>query len=70
MIAEVLVVLLLLLVIAVTWPSVPWGYAKWGIVLVLVPAVFITYPFSRALWLAIDLQIRPPEAGDFDLQSD
>jgi hypothetical protein len=31
--------------------------------MVLMPIAF--YPFSKALWLAIDLIVRPPQPDDF-----
>jgi uncharacterized protein (DUF983 family) len=42
--------------------NVLWGMSMfWAIVM---PIVF--YPFSRDLWLALDLHFRPHEAGDAD----
>ena len=42
--------------------NVLWAMAMfWAIVM---PIVF--YPFSRDLWLALDLRFRPHEAGDVD----
>jgi uncharacterized protein (DUF983 family) len=44
---------------AVTWPSPPWGALLWiGVsLMVLMPVLF--YPFSKTLFLAIDLIVRP-----------
>ncbi|HEX9105981.1 MAG TPA: DUF983 domain-containing protein [Longimicrobiales bacterium] len=64
-IAELIVVALMLIVLAVTWPRVPWTGMLWGIVILTVPAVYATYPYSRSLWLALDLLFRPPEPADF-----
>ena len=64
-IAELIVVALMLIVLFATWPSVPWQGMLWGIVALTIPAVILTYPFSRSLWLAIDLVFRPPEPSDF-----
>ena len=46
----------------VTWPDVPWnGLLIATVVLNLVfPVVF--YPWSKTLWVALDLAIHPPEA--------
>ena len=60
----------LLVVLLVTWPNPPWSAILWGgaAQMILTPIVF--YPFSRALWLAIDLVFRPPTAEDFASSSD
>ncbi len=65
-IAELIVVALMLAFLLVTWPAVPWQLVLWATALLTIPGVLVTYPFSRALWLAIDLLFRPAEARDFD----
>lgn len=38
----------------------------WGASMVLTIVMpFVFYPFSRTLWLAVDLHIRPRETGDY-----
>jgi hypothetical protein len=64
-VAELLVVAGLVGVMLLTWPDVPWTAVTWGLALLVVPAPFITYPFSRAVWLALDLQFQPRRPGDF-----
>lgn len=64
-IAELVVVAAMLVVLFLTWPAVPWGWMLWGIVGLTIPAAWVTYPFSRSLWLAVDLVFRPPEEEDF-----
>lgn len=57
--AELLWVAGFLIVLAGTWPDPPWGPLRWGgAVLVLVLPV-LTYPFSKTLFLAMDLAFRP-----------
>lgn len=53
------------LVVALSWPHPPWATLL-GVGLVLaVLAPVAGYPYSRTLWLAVDLQVRPPVfAGD------
>lgn len=58
-IAELLVVAAVVAVILVTWPAVPWDSMLWWLLPPVVLMPLITYPFSRALWLAIDLAYRP-----------
>ena len=60
----------LLVVLVLTWPAPPWSAILWGgaAQMVLTPIAF--YPFSKALWLAIDLTFRPPTPHDFAGSSD
>jgi uncharacterized protein (DUF983 family) len=59
--AEMLVSLVLLVVILVTWPDVPWDAVMYGGVglAILVPILF--YPMSKMLWLAWDYCFRPTD---------
>ena len=61
-VGESIALVLALLVLLVTWPESQ--IALWtGIALaVLVPVAL--FPFSRTVWLAIDLAARPTEPGD------
>ena len=46
------------------WPDVPWNAMTWGgLVTVLVTPV-VLFPFTKTLYLAIDLCFRPPEPPD------
>jgi hypothetical protein len=64
--AELLIVAGGLLVLLLTWPDVPWEALKWGLVLFMVPAPVLFYPFAKTLWLATDLIFRPPTLRDFE----
>lgn len=64
-IAELLVVFAFVGVMLLTWPDVPWTTLKWGLVIMVIPAPVLTYPFSRAVWLALDLQFQPQRPGDY-----
>lgn len=57
--AELIVTLILLAVVLVTWPEVPWTLVQYGgaALAVLVPILF--FPVSRVLWLAWDYCFRP-----------
>ncbi|MGZ5384100.1 MAG: DUF983 domain-containing protein [Acidimicrobiia bacterium] len=50
-------------IMALTWPEVPWS----GLLIVtlvfngLFPVWF--YPFSKTIWVALDLAVRPTEPG-------
>lgn len=47
------------LALVVTWPTPPWTLIQYtGAVLIVVGAV-ICYPFSKVLWMAFDVMLRP-----------
>jgi uncharacterized protein (DUF983 family) len=46
------------------WPDVPWDRIEVVGVPVLIAAPFVSYPFSRTLWLAADRIFDPPKARD------
>lgn len=50
----------------ITWPNPPWDLITWADVglMVLFPIFF--FPFSKTLFIAIDLTFRPREPGDFE----
>ncbi len=62
--AEFTIALIALTVVLQTWPDVPWNALKWGLILVMVPAPALTYPFAKTVWLAIDLTLRPVTGSD------
>jgi uncharacterized protein (DUF983 family) len=64
-VAELIVVAGMLVVMFATWPDVPWEALTWALACAMVPAPFVTFPFSRTLWLAIDLVFRPASIEDF-----
>ena len=64
-VAELIVVAAILVGMALSWPNVPWTLLMYALVPLAVLAPVLTFPFSRALWLAIDLRLRPPEQQDF-----
>ncbi len=49
-----------------TWPDVPWTALKWGLIALMIPAPFVTYPWARTFWLAIDLIFRPVTLRDLE----
>jgi hypothetical protein len=62
--AEILIVIGGALSIFWTWPEVPWTLITWVLVFLMVVAPVVFYPFSKSLWLALDLIIRPLTFGD------
>jgi len=64
-VAELAVVAGMAVGIFLTWPDVPWNTLKWVLLPFVVITPLVTYPFSKSLWLAIDLIYRPAEDTDF-----
>jgi len=59
LISEGLVVLTLVVTMFVTWPNVPWDAIQWGAAAGLILVAPALIPFSRVVWLAIDVLLRP-----------
>ena len=57
--AEAVFVILLIGTIAATWPRIPWTFLQYGAPLAMLLAPIALYPFSRLVWLAFDLMLRP-----------
>ena len=64
--AELTVTIAGLAVLIFTWPRTPWDVLLYGGAALAVTLPFITYPFSKTVWLAIDLYFQPNE-GERDL---
>lgn len=74
-VVQTAVVLILIIGVAATWPEPPmWTIGSMvALSAVLVPLLF--FPYSRTIWTAIDLAMRPLEFDDgvppgFELESD
>jgi len=52
-------------VMVVTWPNPPWDALQFGGATLAVVAPIVCYPFTKTLWLAVDLIFRPPKREDF-----
>ena len=65
-VVELLLGLFLAGAVVATWPEVPWNWLLWigAPLMVLTPVAF--FPFSRTIWLALDLAMRPPRPSDFE----
>ena len=51
-------------ILMITWPDPPWDAIQWGGAIVLAAGVIVCYPFSKTIWLAIDLMFRPVTLDD------
>jgi uncharacterized protein (DUF983 family) len=48
-----------------TWPSPPWTFFQISTIVLMAVSPFAFYPFSKTLFLAFDLWVRPPTEEDF-----
>jgi hypothetical protein len=62
--AELASAALVVAVVVATWPAPPWRLMLYGGAALALTTPFLFYPFSKTLWLALDLhfQPQPPEA--------
>jgi uncharacterized protein (DUF983 family) len=63
-VAESVAVFLIVALILVTLPEVPWNTVQYASIIAAVAMPLLFFPFSRTLWLALDLWARPSERGD------
>ena len=64
LLAESLSMAVILTVIVRAWPTPPWDTLAWAAPLEALIAPFLLYPFSKTLFLAFDMGIRPLTAED------
>jgi hypothetical protein len=57
--AGLLFLLSLLVILLVTWPDVPWDTLEIVLPILIVVAPVALFPFSKLVWLAFDLMLRP-----------
>ena len=62
---EVVFAVWLTMVLVATWPSPPWTAIIWIGVIQMCVTPILFYPFSKAVWLAVDLVFRPARSEDF-----
>lgn len=63
-VSELLVVVGAGVGVGLTWPNVPWQVLTWSLVLLIIVAPVLFYPFAKTLWLALDLALRPLTLAD------
>jgi uncharacterized protein (DUF983 family) len=63
-IAEVLFAGGMLVWLLSVWPTVNWDLVKYVSVAAMLIAPLVLYPFTRTVWLAVDLMIDPIRASD------
>jgi hypothetical protein len=48
-----------------TWPSPPWDFFQISTLILMLITPFVCFPYSKTLFLAFDLLVRPPTEEDF-----
>jgi uncharacterized protein (DUF983 family) len=59
--SEIVWVLCFVGILVGTWPNPPWQLLQWGSVALMLLFPVLFFPFSKTLWLALDLGIRPSD---------
>ena len=59
LIAELIFFVGFVAAILLTWPAVPWDALMYGGAVAMIALPVLLYPFSKALWLAVDVSVRP-----------
>lgn len=62
--AELLFVIVLVAYLVAVWPRVPWDTLEIVAPLAMAVAPFVLFPFSKLVWLAADLSLRPLRPGE------
>jgi len=57
--AELIFMAVFLGILFATWPTPPWTVLQYGGALLMVLAPLALYPFTKTLFLAMDLAVRP-----------
>jgi hypothetical protein len=68
-VAEALTAGLIILVVVRSWPAPPWDILTWAAPLLAITAPLFFYPWSRLLFVAIDLAMHPGTVRDEDVGS-
>lgn len=66
--AEGLAAALWFALLATLWPEPPWDVMQWAAAALMVLCPVALYPFTRLLFLAVDLTVQPRRPGDFGEQ--
>ena len=66
---ELILATTFLIVMVATWPDPPWNALQYGGAALAVIVPILSYPFTKTIWLALDLIFRPPKREDFITRS-
>lgn len=68
--AGVILVAVMAVTLIVTWPDVPWTWLEYGGPAAMLVAPVILFPFSKLVWLAFDLALRPTAPTELEWHRD
>jgi uncharacterized protein (DUF983 family) len=63
-VAELVFAFVFGILLLLTWPHPPWTIIQAGMILLMVVLPVLFYPFSKTLFLALDLWVRPPSRDE------
>jgi uncharacterized protein (DUF983 family) len=61
--AELAFAALFVTVLVSTWPRPPWTALTVGSIVLVIVLPLFTYPYTRGIWLGVDLLFRPETPG-------
>jgi uncharacterized protein (DUF983 family) len=64
-IAEAVAAALWVALLVLTWPDPSWTLMQWSAAVLVVATPIALYPFTRLVFLALDLSAQPHRPGDF-----
>jgi hypothetical protein len=64
MMGELLFAVTFLIVLVSMWPDVPWDLITWAFPLGVLASAPILIPFSKLVWLSVDVFVRPVVANE------
>ncbi len=62
--SEIAAVLFIFSIVVRTWPNPPYGTLQWLVPVLMVIAPLVFYPFSKLVFVAIDLALHPGAEPD------
>jgi uncharacterized protein (DUF983 family) len=62
--AEIIFAVVLVAWLLITWPNVNWDVLEIAAPLGMAAAPFVLFPFSKLVWLAADVALRPAHASE------
>ena len=62
--SEIAAVLFIFAIVVRTWPNPPYGTLQWLVPVLMVIAPLVFYPFSKLVFVAIDLALHPGAEPD------
>jgi uncharacterized protein (DUF983 family) len=65
-IAESVAAVLWVALLVATWPDPPWDLMQWAAAFLVIATPAALYPFTRLVFLALDLSAQPQRPGDHD----